>query len=90
MGRGGRGANLREDRRFRGWRGVPFLAGPGGDLLHGETGAARGSQAYLGPRARAAPGDMMIDWVSSRLRGDAAAQSVQAVRLALRGRAGSG
>ena len=29
---------------------------------------------------------MMIDWVSSRLRGDAAAQSIQAVRLALRGR----
>ena len=25
---------------------------------------------------------MMIDWVSSRLRGDAAAQSIQAVRLA--------
>ena len=24
---------------------------------------------------------MMIDWVSSRLRGDAAAQSIQAVRL---------
>ena len=53
-------------------------------------GAAGGSQAYLGPRARAAPGDMMIDWVSSRLRGDAAAQSIQAVRLALRGRTGSG
>ena len=34
--------------------------------------------------------DMMIDWVSSRLRGDAAAQSIQAVRLALRGRTGSG
>jgi len=33
---------------------------------------------------------MMIDWVSSRLRGDAAAQSIEAVRLALRGRAGSG
>jgi hypothetical protein len=52
--------------------------------------AARGSQAYLGPRALCAPGDMMIDWVSSRLRGDAAAQSIQAVRLALRGRTGSG
>jgi hypothetical protein len=67
-----------------------FLAGVGGDLLRGGTGAAGGSQAYLGPRARAAPGDMMIDWVSSRLRGDAAAQSIQAVRLALRGRTGSG
>ena len=29
---------------------------------------------------------MMIDRVSSRLRGDAAAQSIQAVRLVLRGR----
>ena len=53
-------------------------------------GAARGSQAYLGPRALCAPGDMMIDWAFSRLRGDAAAQSIQAVRLALRGRTGSG
>src|SRR6266536_2903676 len=51
------------------WRGA-FLAGTGGDLLHDGTGGRRGdSQAYLGPRARAAPGDMMIDWVSSRLRG---------------------
>ena len=32
---------------------------------------------------------MMINWVSSRLRGDAAARSIQAVRLALRGRTGS-
>jgi hypothetical protein len=53
-------------------------------------GAARDCRAYLGPRALAAPGDMMMDWVSSRLRGDAAAQSMQAVRLALRGRTGSG
>jgi hypothetical protein len=67
-----------------------FLAVIGGDLLGGGTGAAEGSQAYLGPRAPAAPGDMMIDWVSSRLRGDAAAQSIQAARLALRGRTGSG
>jgi hypothetical protein len=90
MGRRGKGANLRRDRRFRVcWRGA-FLAGTGGDLLHDGTGAARGSQAYLGPRALCAPGDMMIDWVSSRLRGDAAAQSIQAVRLALRGRAGTG
>ena len=91
MAGGGKGANLRGDRRFRVcWRGA-FLAGDRGDLLHDGTGGQRGgSQAYLGPRARAAPGDMMIDWVSSRLRGDAAAQSIQAVRLALRGRTGSG
>ena len=49
--------------------GVGLSCWDGGDLLHGGTGTARGSQAYLGPRARAAPGDMMIDWVSSRLRG---------------------
>ncbi len=67
----------------------PFLPVTG-DLLHGRTGRRGDSQAYLGPRARAAPGDMMIDRVSSRLRGDAAAQSIQAVRLALRGRTGSG
>jgi hypothetical protein len=40
--------------------------------------AKRGSQAYLGPRALAAPGDMMIDRVSPPA-GDAAAQSFQAV-----------
>ena len=35
--------------------------GPG-DLLHDGTGGGEGnSQAYLGPRARTAPGDMMID-----------------------------
>jgi len=66
------------------------LLGTGGDLPPWRGRAARGSQAYLGPRALCAPGDMMIDWVSSRLRGDAAAQSIQAVRLALRGRTGSG
>src|SRR6202011_4095863 len=90
MAGGGKGANLRRDRRFRVcWRGA-FLAGTGGDLLHDGTGRRGDSQAYLGPRARAAPGDMMMYWVSSRLRGDAAAQSIQAVRLALRGRTGSG
>ena len=89
MAGGGKGAN-RGGRRFRwGWRG-PFLLGTGVTCSMAGRGAARGSQAYLGPRALCAPGDMMIDWVSSRLRGDAAAQSIQAVRLALRGRTGSG
>ena len=47
-----------------------FLAGGRGDLLRGGDGGRRGgSQAYLGPRARAAPGDMMIDWVSSACGG---------------------
>ena len=66
MAGGGKGAN-----RVSGFGAGagPFLPGDGGDLLHSGTGAARGSQAYLGPAARAAPGDMMIDWVSSRLRG---------------------
>jgi hypothetical protein len=89
MAGGGKGANRGIGGFGGGWRG-PCLLGNRGDLLRGGTGTARGSQAYLGPRARAAPGDMMIDWVSSRLRGDAAAQSIQAVRLALRGRTGSG
>ena len=59
---GGKGANLRRDRRFRDcWRGA-FLAGIGVTCSMTGRGAARDSQAYLGPRARAAPGDMMIDW----------------------------
>ena len=57
------------------WAVVPWHRGCG----------AGSSQAYLGPRAGAfacsRPGDMMIDWVSPRLRGDAAAHSVQAVRV---------
>ena len=49
-------------------------------------GGARSSQPYLGPRGFGhCPGDMMIDWVSPAC-GDAAAQSNQAVRLALRGK----
>jgi hypothetical protein len=52
----------------------------------------RGQEQPALPRSaghRRCPGDMMIDWVSPP-SGDAAAQSNQAVRLALRGRAGSG
>lgn len=91
MAGGGKGADLRRAGGFgRGAGAVPFCR-ERGDLFRGGTGGGEGdSQAYLGPRALAAPGDMMIDWVSSRLRGDAAAQSIQAVRLALRGRTGSG
>src|SRR5271165_5059728 len=63
MADGGKGAN-RGGRQFRWGLAWAFLAGGPGDLLHGGTGAARGSQAYLGPRALCAPGDMMIDWVS--------------------------
>ena len=62
-------------------RGDLFLAGPG---------AARAARLTWARGRCAAPGDKMIDWASSRLRGDAAAQSIQAVRLALRGRTGSG
>ena len=58
----------------------PWRPGPGG----------RGSQPYLGPRGFGrCPGDKMIDWVSPAC-GDAAAQSNQAARLALGGRAGGG
>jgi hypothetical protein len=88
MGWRGRGAN-RGAGGFGGWC-RPFFQEAEVDLFRGGTGGDERRQAYLGPRARAAPGDMMIDWVSSRLRGDAAAQSIEAVRLALRGRAGSG
>ena len=52
--------------------------------------AARGSQAYLGPRALCRARDMMIDWAVLPPAGDAAAESIKAVRLALRGRTGSG
>ena len=88
MAGGGKGAN-RGVGGFGGWR-VAFLAGDRGGLLRGGTGAARGSQAYLGPRAlcRARRHDDRLG--VPRLRGDAAAQSIQAVRLALRGRTGSG
>ena len=56
----------------------------GGVTGHDGRGGARSSQPYLGPRgAGCCPGDMMIDWVSPPC-GDAAAQSNQAVRLALR------
>ncbi len=91
MAGGGKGANLRRDRRFRDLL-ARCLSSRGTGVTCSMTGrgAARGSQAYLGPRARAAPGDMMIDWVSLPPAGDAAAQSIQAVRLALRGRTGSG
>jgi len=75
MAGGGKGANLRGIGRFRGWRGA-FLAGDWVTCSMAGRGRRGDSQAYLGPRARAAPGDMMIDWVSSRLRGDAAAQSI--------------
>ena len=61
-----------------------------GDLPWRPEGRARSSQPYLGPRGfGCCPGDMMIDRVSPAC-GDAAAQSNQAVRVALRGRAGSG
>jgi hypothetical protein len=67
-----------------------FLAGDGGDLLRDGTGAAWGQPGLPRPAGACRARDMMIDQVSSRLRGDAAAQSIQAVRLALRGRTGSG
>ena len=89
MAGGGKGANC-GGRRFRWGLAWAFLAGDGGDLLRGGTGGGEGQPGLPRPAGACAPGDMMIDWVSSRLRGDAAAQSIQAVRLALRGRTGSG
>ena len=66
---------------------VAFLCG-----AIGRAGRGRGGEQPALPRSAGrgcCPGDMMIDWVSPAC-GDAAAQSNQAVRLALRGRAGSG
>ena len=86
---GGKGAN-REGRRFGWGLAWAFLAGDRGDLLGGTGGGEGDSQAYLGPRALCRARDMMIDWAVLPPAGDAAAQSIQAVRLALRGRTGSG
>jgi hypothetical protein len=58
--------------------------------MAGRGGGEGRSQAYLGPRALAAPGGMMIDRVSSRLRGMRPLSLYRAVRLALHGRTGSG
>ena len=66
---------------------VAFLCG-----VISRGGRGRGVEQPALPRSAGrgcCPGDMMIDWVSPAC-GDAAAQSNQAVRLALRGRAGSG
>ena len=78
-GVGGFGADAGLSCRGRGWP-DPWRDG----------GAARGSQAYLGPRAlcRARRQDDRLGVPPPA--GDAAAQSIQAVRLALRGRTGSG
>ena len=66
---------------------VAFLCGV---TCRGDRGAGHGQPALPRSAGRGCcPGDMMIDWVSPAC-GDAAAQSNQAVRLALRGRAGSG
>jgi hypothetical protein len=71
---------------FGGWS-FPFWWRCDRSVMAG--GGEGDSQAYLGPRGvGVCPGDMMIDWVSPRPAGDAAARSIQAVRLALRGRTG--
>ena len=62
MAGGGKGANLRRDRRFRDcWRGA-FLAGIGVTCSMTGRGRRGDSQAYLGPRALCRARDMMIDW----------------------------
>ena len=71
MASGGKGANRGVGGFGGGWR-MALLAGDRGGLLRGGTGAARGSQAYLGPRAlcRARRHDDRLG--VPRLRGDAA------------------
>jgi len=67
-----------------------FLAGVGGDLLRGGTGGGGGQPGLPRPAGacRARRHDDRLGVLPPA--GDAAAQSIQAVRLALRGRTGSG
>src|ERR1019366_2620022 len=82
-GREGSGALRAEEkgpeasRCCQGWRRAQVR------VVHGaEWQEGGGSQPYLGARSRGyrGPGHMMMDWVSPRLRGDAAAHSFEAVR----------
>ena len=85
-GGGGRESLVVRDAVQR-FRLAAFLCG-----VTSRGGRGRGQEQPALPRSagpRRCPGDMMIDRVSPAC-GDAAAQSNQAVRLALRGRAGSG
>ena len=71
--------------------GGPWLAaslGHGPGRGRGSRGGRAGSASLTLARGATfwCPGDMMMDWVSPRLRGDAAAQSNQAVRAVLAGR----
>ncbi len=90
MAGGGKGANLRRDRRCAGLLARCLSAGAGWPTPCRDGGRGGDSQAYLGPRALCRTRDMMIDWAVLPPAGDAAAQSIQAVRLALHGRTGSG
>jgi hypothetical protein len=60
--------------------GLAVCSGSGGSRAEWQEGG--GSQPYLGARTRrpSGSGHMMMDWVSPRLRGDAAAHSFEAVR----------
>ena len=70
-----------------GRRGAFLCRGPG-DLLHDGTGGGEGRARLPRPRRRAVPGDTTIDRVSSRLRGDAAAERHR-LSAALRGEDGA-
>src|ERR1017187_1125060 len=52
-----------------------------GAVTGGDGRGCGGGQPGLPRCAGYLPGDMMMDWVSARLRGDAAAQSLEAVRV---------
>ena len=84
LGGGGRGAPGGTGYRVSGSGVWAFLCGV---ISRGGRGG-RGREQPALPRSaghRRCPGDMMIDWASPAC-GDAAAQSNQAVRLALSGR----
>ena len=60
-----------------GWEVWSGVEGPfdGGGVASRQPGLPRSAGI------RSLPGDMMMDWVSPRLRGDAAAHSLEAVRV---------
>lgn len=90
----------RPGREAVGWGGVsgerggereaPFQSLRGGDRRCAGAGGLAKRQPGLPRSAGVWPGDMMMDWVSPRLRGDAAAHSLEAVRVALHDKAGGG
>jgi hypothetical protein len=79
----------RLSREVNGRKGRSFLVGCGRRPAVRRAGLAK-RQPGLPRSAGVVPGDMMMDWVFPRLRRDATAHSLEAVRVALHGKAGGG